>query len=129
MPPKDPGSKDRESESTAHHTHSSLDPKQAGSVEAPASRFPRLVFPTDALNMLTLATCKDPSVAECFLRAGENQSPKYHGFSFLFLTTLGQKGRRLSEQRPPSVNLQFSFDSEEPAGTVRLLTLQNVVLN
>lgn len=26
-------------------------------------------------------------------------------------------------------NLQFSFDSEEPAGTVRLLTLQNVVLN
>lgn len=76
MLPKDPGSKDRESESTAHHTHSSLDPKQAGSVEAPASRFRRLVLPTDALNVLTLATCKDPSVAECFFKGRGESKPE-----------------------------------------------------
>lgn len=36
--------------------------------------------------------------------------------------------RQLAKQLSPSVNLQFSFDSEEPVGTARLLTLQNVVL-
>lgn len=37
--------------------------------------------------------------------------------------------RQLSEQLSPPVNLHFSFDSEEPVGTVRLLTLQDVALN
>lgn len=37
--------------------------------------------------------------------------------------------RQRSEQLSPPVNLHFSFDSEEPVGTVRLLTLQDVALN
>lgn len=45
------------------------------------------------------------------------------------LTALDQKMRQLAEQLSPPVSLQFSFDSEKPVGTVRLLTLQDVVLN
>lgn len=129
--PKTSGNGDEKSECTALITHA-FSPETLSrwtQYRSPSLVLPTSCFSSEHVKCAYSSSCRDPSVAECLLKAGSNQSPKYQRLNFLFLTTLDQKMRQLSEQLSPPMNLQFSFDSEEPMGTVRLSTLQDVVLN
>lgn len=130
MLPEASGNGDEESECTAliAHAFSSETLSRWTQRQGPSLTLPTPCFSSAHVKCAYSSSRRDPRVAECLLKAGSNRSPKYQRLSFLFLTTLDQKTRQLSERLPPPMNLQFSFDSEEPVGTVRLSTLQDVVL-